>query len=402
MPTPAGVKDDGFALYDSGEERLRWSAPFPLPAIGTRVYITMNNIGWASIEGFFAEDGYVGVMTRLKNRRSGCANSVSAIRRTRGTRTSQIGGSKASAASLAPRSRWRSQLAIGQEGMTARFVPPFKSRRRSLESFGSEPSFARHADRYTLCPPTSQPPRCAATAASRFKEQKINEIRRIPLYCDRSCFACRAGVEFLTTIRGAVSKNEPRRRPIVPRLGTCHFADNSLPLWQLPEYSMSMAVLIPNRSPRSSGQRPSCRETRIGKALGLKSMETPSLMQAAQSGLSLERRTQVPRYHRVLSAGPRQISQHPRANLARRERLEPSTAESPNKLLRLAESLSQPSECSTAIPRHPNLLTSPVRGLGNARPIDFAQKRVPCSRSARSDWTARRWSFFLIPSLANH
>ena len=40
----------------------------------------------------------------------GCANSVSAIRRTRGTRTSQIGGSKASAASLAPMSRWRSQL----------------------------------------------------------------------------------------------------------------------------------------------------------------------------------------------------------------------------------------------------------------------------------------------------
>src|ERR1017187_3156625 len=67
MPTPTGVKDDGFALYDSGEERLRWSAPFPLPAIGSRIFITMNSIGWASVEGFFAEDGYVGVMTNAEN-----------------------------------------------------------------------------------------------------------------------------------------------------------------------------------------------------------------------------------------------------------------------------------------------------------------------------------------------
>jgi len=67
MPTPAGVKDEGFALYDFGDQRLKWSAPFPLPALGTRVYITMNNIGCASIEGFFAEDGYVGVMTRAED-----------------------------------------------------------------------------------------------------------------------------------------------------------------------------------------------------------------------------------------------------------------------------------------------------------------------------------------------
>jgi hypothetical protein len=67
MPTPARVKDEGFALYDFEDQRLKWSAPFPLPALGTRVYITMNNIGWASIEGFFAEDGYVRVMTRAED-----------------------------------------------------------------------------------------------------------------------------------------------------------------------------------------------------------------------------------------------------------------------------------------------------------------------------------------------
>jgi hypothetical protein len=65
--TPAGVKDEGFALYDFEGERLRWSAPFPLPAIGTRIYITMNSIGWATVEGFFAEDGYLGVMTKAEN-----------------------------------------------------------------------------------------------------------------------------------------------------------------------------------------------------------------------------------------------------------------------------------------------------------------------------------------------
>lgn len=67
MPTPAGVKDEGVALYDFGDKRLRWSAPFPLLAIGSRVFITMNSIGWASVEGFFAEDGYVGVMTKAED-----------------------------------------------------------------------------------------------------------------------------------------------------------------------------------------------------------------------------------------------------------------------------------------------------------------------------------------------
>jgi hypothetical protein len=27
----------------------------------------MNSIGWASVEGFFAEDGYVGVMTKAED-----------------------------------------------------------------------------------------------------------------------------------------------------------------------------------------------------------------------------------------------------------------------------------------------------------------------------------------------
>jgi hypothetical protein len=47
--------------------KMNGSAPFPLPAIGTRIYITMNNIGWATVEGFFAEGGYLGVMTKAEN-----------------------------------------------------------------------------------------------------------------------------------------------------------------------------------------------------------------------------------------------------------------------------------------------------------------------------------------------
>lgn len=45
-------------------KQLKWSAAFPLPQIGDRVRITMNNIGEAEVMGFFKEGGWVGVMTK--------------------------------------------------------------------------------------------------------------------------------------------------------------------------------------------------------------------------------------------------------------------------------------------------------------------------------------------------
>ena len=62
------VSADGFATYTSDEfEDLKWSARFPLPQIGQRIYITMNSIGWATVKGFFESAGFVGVMALAEN-----------------------------------------------------------------------------------------------------------------------------------------------------------------------------------------------------------------------------------------------------------------------------------------------------------------------------------------------
>jgi len=59
---------DSFALYQSAEgEMLKWSAPFPLPNVGDRVYITLNNIGWGTVKGYFSEAGFLGCMTLAEN-----------------------------------------------------------------------------------------------------------------------------------------------------------------------------------------------------------------------------------------------------------------------------------------------------------------------------------------------
>lgn len=53
-------------LDAEGKEML-WSADFPIPSIGQRVFITLNGIGWAVVKGYFEStaggESYVGVMT---------------------------------------------------------------------------------------------------------------------------------------------------------------------------------------------------------------------------------------------------------------------------------------------------------------------------------------------------
>lgn len=57
--------DSQCAIYRNEKgQRLKWSAPFPLPAVGDRVEIVMNRIGTAEVVGYFEEAGFVGVMTR--------------------------------------------------------------------------------------------------------------------------------------------------------------------------------------------------------------------------------------------------------------------------------------------------------------------------------------------------
>jgi hypothetical protein len=58
-----GTKND-FPVYLNAEGKpLKWSGKFPIPAVGSRVYVTMNGIGWAIVKGFFESCGYVGLMT---------------------------------------------------------------------------------------------------------------------------------------------------------------------------------------------------------------------------------------------------------------------------------------------------------------------------------------------------
>ncbi len=64
-PEPTDKVIDNFTVYvtQDGEE-LKWSAKFPLPAIGSRVRITLNSIGPAVVKGYFSSAGFLGVMTK--------------------------------------------------------------------------------------------------------------------------------------------------------------------------------------------------------------------------------------------------------------------------------------------------------------------------------------------------
>ena len=63
------IPTDDPTVYLDGESRrpLKWSGTFPIPAVGTKIFVTMNGIGWAYVKGYFYSETqpatYVGVMT---------------------------------------------------------------------------------------------------------------------------------------------------------------------------------------------------------------------------------------------------------------------------------------------------------------------------------------------------
>jgi hypothetical protein len=67
VPTSETKKDDNDNLLpvylDERGDPMLWSGDFPLPTIDSRVFIKVNNIGWALVKGYYASGGYVGVMT---------------------------------------------------------------------------------------------------------------------------------------------------------------------------------------------------------------------------------------------------------------------------------------------------------------------------------------------------
>ena len=78
QPIPTELTDtttfpgQSLAIYLDSESRhpMKWSAKFPLPTVGTRVWVTMNGLGWGKVVGYWAggDDGkdWLGIMTRLE------------------------------------------------------------------------------------------------------------------------------------------------------------------------------------------------------------------------------------------------------------------------------------------------------------------------------------------------
>jgi putative toxin-antitoxin system antitoxin component (TIGR02293 family) len=135
-------------------------------------------------------------------------------------------------------------------------------------------------------------------------------------------------------------------------------------------------MAVPNTKSRATfvPSVPHMPASRIGKALGLKSMETPFLMQTVQSGLSWNA---VRKFLDITGLSQQDLAKYlaiPERTFARRRETGTFDSRESEQVLRLAE-ISQAVldlfDGDTAATR--TWLTSPVRGLGNARPIDFAQ-----------------------------
>ena len=119
---------------------------------------------------------------------------------------------------------------------------------------------------------------------------------------------------------------------------------------------------------------PSDKPSSVGKALGLSSLETASLMKAAHRGLTW---AAVQRFLDSSGFSKQDIAQYldiPERTLARRRVAGIFGSRESEQLLRLAEiyeavlDLFDGDAGSTLA-----WLTSPVRGLGNVRPIDMAR-----------------------------
>jgi hypothetical protein len=47
---------------DANGTEMAWSGDFPIPDIGTKIFVRMNKIGYAVVKGYFKSAGFVGVM----------------------------------------------------------------------------------------------------------------------------------------------------------------------------------------------------------------------------------------------------------------------------------------------------------------------------------------------------
>ena len=65
-----GEKKEGRPLYRLKSQLGKWSGKGPLPAIGSRVKVQMNKIGWSKVRAYFTQYGWIGVLAVPKKRPS--------------------------------------------------------------------------------------------------------------------------------------------------------------------------------------------------------------------------------------------------------------------------------------------------------------------------------------------
>jgi putative toxin-antitoxin system antitoxin component (TIGR02293 family) len=129
----------------------------------------------------------------------------------------------------------------------------------------------------------------------------------------------------------------------------------------------SPTQFIPPTAPASS-------RTRIGKLLGLKNMESRSLMQAVVTGLSWN---SVRKFLDATGLSQQELAKYldiPERTFARRREVGAFDRRESEQLLRLVEIYEAALDLfdGDAVATR-NWLTRPVRGLNNASPIDYAE-----------------------------
>jgi putative toxin-antitoxin system antitoxin component (TIGR02293 family) len=128
----------------------------------------------------------------------------------------------------------------------------------------------------------------------------------------------------------------------------------------------SVAAFVPSRAPRG--------RARIGATLGLKSMDVPTLINAARAGLSWN---SVKRFLGATGLSQRQLANYldiPERTLARRRETGTLDRLESEKLLRLAEIWEAALDLFDGDgARTRGWLVAPAFGLGNAAPIDYAR-----------------------------
>lgn len=70
-PTDRTVTVDGCgtpSIYlDAFGMEMKWGQRNPLPAIGERIYVDMNQLGYASVVGYLESHGWLGLMVKFEN-----------------------------------------------------------------------------------------------------------------------------------------------------------------------------------------------------------------------------------------------------------------------------------------------------------------------------------------------